>query len=356
MTKIESFLNKFPSNHTKAVYKSFLKKYFELLKIDPEKYISKNRDYKKDIELFLKSLKGRPPLTIRCSISCIKTFLSENDVDFKEKYWKNISKRIQGSRPWTEKQVPTPNQLKRILTHGDARARSFFLTLLSSGMRIGELCQITKNDLHLDEKPPRIRIHGKYTKSGDARNTFITDEARNSLEAWLKIRKNYLKKNAELLNARFDHYKISVDDNRVFPFEPQAGRTMWNRMVKNSELFEIDESTNRLKMNVHSLRTFFRTKLGDVIKTDVIEELMGHEGYLTGSYRDYDLNTLGENYIKGSHKLLIFETIADLSDVHEELKEKDKELKDLKHEMEIMRRQMNQLMTEKLIELDKRKK
>jgi len=350
MTKIESFLNKFPSPHTKAVYKSFLKKYFKLIKTDPEIYFSEERNYKKDIELFLKSLQGKPPMTIRTKISCIRTFLSENDVDFKEKYWKGISKRIQGSKPWTEKQVPTPKQLKRILTHGDARSRSFFLTLLSSGMRIGELCQIKSNDLHLDEKPPRIRIQGKYTKSGNARDTFLTDETKNSLEAWLNIRRDYIKKNVDSLNKRFNHYKISRSDDRVFPFKPDAGRVMWNRMVKNSELFELDESTNRLKMNVHGLRAFFRTKLGDVIKTDVIEALMGHEGYLTGSYRSYDLNTLRDNYNKGSHKLLIFESTPDLSGVHEELLEKDREIDDLKRQMMELKAEVTEIRLKRLEE------
>lgn len=349
MNKIDNFLNKFNSKNTKASYKSFLNNYFKVLKTNPETYFNSKRDYKKDIELYLNHLKDTPPLSIRGSLSCIKSFLSENDIDFKDKYWKSISKRIKGSKPWTEKKIPSPNELKRILTHGDARSRSFFLILLSSGMRIGELCQIRIKDLYLNEKPTRIRIQGKYTKSGDARDTFITDEAKNSLKEWLNIREDYIKKNVESLNIRFD-YKITKPEKeeRVYPFKPSAGRTMWNHLIKKCDLFELDDSTKRLKMNVHRLRSYFRTKLGDIIRTDVIETLMGHEGYLTGSYRDYDINTLRKNYLKGCHKLLIFETEADISEVKEELLEKDKQIRDMQKTLDEMKAQITELRLEKL--------
>jgi len=51
--------------------------------------------------------------------------------------------------------------------------------------------------------------------------------------------------------------------------------------LEKSKFGEKDKTTNRHKLHPHVLRKFFRTRMGTVIKVDIVEALMGHEGYLT---------------------------------------------------------------------------
>ena len=77
------------------------------------------------------------------------------------------------------------------------------------------------------------------------------------------------------------------------------------------------------------LRKFFRTKLGSVILVDVVEALMGHEGYLTEVYRRYSMDDLAKFYKQGEHALLVFTESGEISRLRQEIEEKNKQLQTL---------------------------
>ena len=93
----------------------------------------------------------------------------ENDIEFPQILWRRLSRRIKGNRARTQDRIPDIKELKQILMQMPQQGIAFYLTLLSSGMRIGELLQITLDDIKLDEEPSRIEILGGYTKSGTNR-------------------------------------------------------------------------------------------------------------------------------------------------------------------------------------------
>ncbi|GBE55150.1 MAG TPA: hypothetical protein ENH28_06225 [Euryarchaeota archaeon] len=55
----------------------------------------------------------------------------------------------------------------------------------------------------------------------------------------------------------------------------------------------------------NGLRKFFRSQLATAIPVDIVETLMGHEGYLTGDRR-YSEKELGEYYSKGEHNFTYY--------------------------------------------------
>ena len=67
--------------------------------------------------------------------------------------------------------------LKKIIEHSDAKHRALFLTLISSGMRIGESLALRKMDIFENERPVRIHIRAEITKTKEERSTFISSEA-----------------------------------------------------------------------------------------------------------------------------------------------------------------------------------
>ncbi|MCK4434976.1 tyrosine-type recombinase/integrase, partial [Candidatus Bathyarchaeota archaeon] len=294
--------------------------------------------------------KTKPPKSVQTWLAAVKSFLMENDVELPQRFWKRISKRIGSTRAVTEDIVPSNVQLRQILSHMRIKGKSFYLTLASSGMRIGELLKLKLDDVNFDVSPTRINIRAEYTKSGGRRYAFISDEATESLKEWLKIRD----KNLRTAIGRSKHRpptnkegkvlgkapKRSVKDERLFPFTKQSAYQIWNNALDNTKLNGMDERTNRHKIHAHVLRKFFRSRMATIIPVDIVEALMGHEGYLTEVYRRYTSEQLGEFYKKGEATVNVFGAIgvgeefsklkqehAGLSSVVEDLVEDKKRLR-----------------------------
>ncbi len=74
----------------------------------------------------------------------------------------------------------------------DVRGRALYLTLASSGMRIGETLKVKVADLEMDKEPVRIMVRGEHTKNGDSRIAFVSTEAKEALAEWLRRREHWL--------------------------------------------------------------------------------------------------------------------------------------------------------------------
>ncbi|MEM2175328.1 MAG: site-specific integrase, partial [Candidatus Micrarchaeia archaeon] len=336
MALIENFLKNFNSENTKIAYKWALYQFFKNVYKDfkeeeienfAENYIKtrKIEEIEKDIENFFASIKDEPPKSIKLQLAAIKSFLLENNIELKEIFWRRIRRRIKGSRALTIDIVPNINELKKILMNTNIQGRALFFLLASSGMRIGEALKLKLNDIDLDNDPAKINIRGEYTKSGNPRIAFISKEAKEHLLEWLKQRGNYL----EVAVKRSKIFAKNPNDDRIFPFEETTAYSLWKNALKKSGLYKKDSSTNRLVIHPHVLRKFFRTKMATLIPIDVVEALMGHEGYLTEVYRRYSIEELGNFYKKGEPAITIFPNIETNEKVIKELEEKNKELQDL---------------------------
>jgi len=326
MSKVKKVLDNYDNPQTKRNFEVAITRFFESvygegsfanLEEIAEKYFNEDRKHGEDIQKFLRSLNGLAPLTIKLKISNVKTFLLENDIELKQKFWKKINRRIKGSRALTLDRIPTPNELKKLLLHVPIQGKAVFLCLESSGMRIGELLKSNIDDLYLNEEPARIQIRGEITKTGNSRHAFFSREAKESLTEWLKVREEYLRAAV----AKSHLYEKSLEDSRIFPFDPATAYSMWKIALHKSGLNGKDKSTGREKIHPHTLRKFFRTRLGSVIPVDVIEALMGHEKYLTEVYRKYSLEDLKRFYLKGESALLIFTDAAEVTKLRQEVEE-----------------------------------
>ena len=358
MNKIEDFLSKCKSESTKLTYGSHLNKFFKTINAEPNTYFNTTKThkaYEKDVEKYWKSLKDRPPMTTRCAICTVKKFFMENDINLKPEVWKTISNKTKGSRAITKIMVPTRQQLKELLGHGDAKSRALFFVLLSSGMTISEACKIKLDDVKLTEEPVRIIIKKEHTRNRKQRNVFISDEAAGALKEWLKIRKKYLVKMSKIVNERFKNYHKSSNDDRVFPFTPTAAMAFWHKSLNSAKYAKKDKQTKRYRMPLHCLRTYFKDNMSLKIPVDVVEYFMGYESYLTNSYDKYKNNPkqLAEMYQKGMNAVSIFEIPADVTKIEElqkqfdnQLLEKDKQIADMKAEIQEMKTRILELSTE----------
>lgn len=331
------YLETYSSENTKRVYKAALKLYLKIVYGDGElatlasKYIQEERDYKTDIQNFLAKINGKPPTTVRLYISAVKIFLMENDVELREKFWKSITRRVKGSMARTRDKIPSNAQLRRIIMHMPVHGKALYLTLASSGMRIGEALKLELDDIELDQDPPRINVRGENTKSGDRRITFISGETKEHIVEWLKYRTEYLK----TASKRSRHRK-TTEDTKLFPFGMSNAHFIWKTALDKTKLNGVDKSTKRHQYHPHVLRKFFRTRMGPVISVDITEALMGHKGYLTDIYRRYDEDKLAEFYKKGETAVAVFGKVedalmkADVTKLENRILELNREVADLK--------------------------
>lgn len=247
---------------------------------------------------------------------------------------KSKSKEIKGTRAVTIDVVPTNDQLREILQYGDIKARALFLVLSSSGMRIGEALKLRPEDIDMSKTPTKIHLRAEITKTGNSRITFISEEATEALKLWLKNRERYIENAVKKTNFK---NRKSPDSPYVFPFSYQVAQTIWKNLIEKAGYNEKDPSTNRYKMHIHTLRKYFRTRMSLKIPADVVEALMGHEGYLTHVYRRYGEHELAEMYLKAEQQIVIIKLPLDVIEI-------EKNLTKLRSENLKLRRDLDRVM------------
>jgi integrase len=336
MKSISQFLELYPKKNTKDVYRAGIYAFFEFFDSEIKRngkkvtkneaaqfektaneYLTLNDGKKADLEVYVNDLMrfaahlhNKPPKTAKTYLGAIKEYLGYNGIEFTQRQLKTIRLKLPKGGVRTIENDMDRKIIQQILQHTDIKGRALFLTEASSGMRIGEALQIELDDVlpYLENNPVMISIRGEYTKTGEQRSVFISAEAKDALIEWLKVRKQYLKsavnKNRGLINNGNAKLKI-LDDTRLFPFTDNNALEMWNNAVNNAGLLSIDKGTNRKQLRIHQLRKFFRSQLALGCPVDIVEALMGHEGYLTEAYRRYTKAQMAEYYLKNEHYITI---------------------------------------------------
>ena len=326
--------------------RSILKQFFIEIKIKPESYLKNEHDYKEIIKTWWDNHYKECYSTRNGKISYVKIFHEEHDIELSEKFWKKLKKKGRGTRPVTIDRCPTPQEIKRILNHGDLLEKTLVLMFVSSGARIGEILKLEPK--HIDwesHKNIMLKITNDIAKNGNPRVTFISNEAKESLIEWLKIRKDWL--NVAVKKSK-NFGEKNPDDPRIFPFSYKSAHVKWNRMLKKAELTQKDPTTDTYVLHFNTIRKFFNTNMKLELPSAVVECLEGHDGYLDGSYLRYSQKQLAEEYRKGEHRVSIFSIPPDYSEVNESLKEKDNQIKQMQNQLDELKAQIIDLRLEKL--------
>jgi len=360
MSRVEEFLKMYRSQNTVRAYGWALTEFFKSvygenehrLEEHAERYFSEKRNYEQDIQNFLGVINDRPPKSVRLCLAAVRTFLVENDVELPAKFWRRLIKRVRGSRALTLDKVPSNVDLRRIIMHMPVHGKALFLTLASSGMRIGECLKLKVEDVELDTKPVKVNIRGEYTKTGNSRIAFVSREAEEAIQEWLKVRSQYI----EAACGKSHTYGKTTEDQRLFPFEANTAYAIWKNALRKAGFLKKDTQTNRHTVHPHVLRKFFRTKLGSVIPVDVVEALMGHEGYLTEVYRRYSHEDLAKFYSLGEAAVSVLAETEEVAKLRVEVEERNRQLQALVNGLTAENMELKKRISqaeEKLLELEK---
>jgi len=321
---VTKFIDTYKEPNTRRTYERHLSNFFDWVNKQPEDYFKQKNDFQKDIETYFERLylDNVPPKTRKVSLAAIKVFMLYNLPKYDEKlppsFWYKLSRgKYKGSSAVTKDKVPTPETLKKILMGANLRSKTLYMMLATSGMRISEALSLKWTDIDFRTNPVSIYLNPEVTKTDEGRHVFITPECKEVLLEWQETKHLYAEKRKKSWANRYDSTK-------VFPFTYQNALCMWWTMLKNSGLnSDKDKDKGRYVYHPHALRKYFRSRLAKALAPDYIEFLLGHTTPRTKEYLYLPVEDLGQEYLSGVDRLLIFEVTPDYTDIHKSLAEKD---------------------------------
>lgn len=297
----KEWLDQFENENTRRQYEIALEQFEEHVSVSLSTYIEdlKCEDFWEDLQRFWSSLSDKAPKTQNNRVRVVKLFFQDNGVRIPHRDWSKFRRRrMKSSRPQTQDRAGTKEEWRKLIMNmASPQGRALYLTLLSTGARVGELLQTREEDLDLESDPGRINLRAEYTKGGVGdRTIFLTDEAEVALRDYLEWREG--KKNAA---------GVSYDETEeVFPFTQQTARQMLYSALERAGLDERDRETGRRKIHTHSTRKFFRSncRLGEALT----HAIMGHREYLDQSYLRVDPTRAAREFKENMNHLKIFES------------------------------------------------
>ena len=235
----------------------------------------------------LNSLK-KAPKTIRDYFSFFKLYLHYRGIRLTAE---DVKQSIDFPAKITEEKYPlTPETIRDILNVSSYSKKGLYLSLLSSGMRIGEAVQIRKKDIFLDFDRILIRVPAKITKTKQGRTTYISREAAKFVIPKMKK-----------INDDDLIFGTNINQYSSLNAEEKAFRD-YLKKIGFSEKYD----TGRLKISLHSFRAFFFTKAARVHDENYAHKMTGHGGYLMQYDRLTDEEKL-EMYVTLEPELLIYD-------------------------------------------------
>lgn len=315
MYRPTEFLGTVINASTKNTYKTALIRYLEILGYNVTKdrsldeiwidYLSHTINPSSDILLFVSQSQAisLSPKTIRLYGQIVIMYLKEAGIEISNKVLRKLRTQTPISRPISREAELTRDILQTLINNANLRLKTEILVAISSGMRIGELLKFQVQDIHLNSTPVEIYLRAESTKNKTARTVFISKETADALQQWLEFRETLVSMG-----------KIHPNETRCFPYAKSTEIAKLKLLLMKCNLYEKDEQTHRTTIHFHLFRKYFLTEFKLAASAEVAEELAGHTGYLSDSYRRLTKKAQQEEYLKAERNLTIDNAYVELSD------------------------------------------
>ncbi len=271
-------------------------------------YFTEPRRYETDLTLFIRYMLDHDyaPLTIKNTFSIINVWFTWNDVVISPRKLNLIKNKLPKGKPISKKERDIdPEIIQGIVNQMSVPMAALLITLMSTGMRIGEATSILISDIDFESKPAELQIRDAITKTKTDRYTFLSTEAVKAINSWLLIKEKWGERAATVCKNLMDLDK-PVDDGRLFPFVPSTVNKAFNRYLKKAGVYEADPKTGRATISPHLFRGYFisRMKAGGMIP-DIAEMLAGHEPKYHGAYDIYSKDMVREAYLSAEYAVCL---------------------------------------------------
>ena len=151
-----------------------------------------------------------------------------------------------------------------ILRNCSHKREMLYLAQSSSGMRIGEMLQIRKSDVHTHMARLMVRIPAKYTKTGMARTTFFSAEAAKMVMPRL---------------TKIDDADLVFGTGCDLSTGVSAEGTYLSKLQKKIGINDKYETNRRNVITTHTFRAYFITKVSRK-DPNLAKFFSGQKGYM----------------------------------------------------------------------------
>ena len=233
---------------------------------------------REDISAFIEHEqdRGLAPTSVHTRLQAVYAFLNfliQRDVLHPDLLKRKLRIKLPDALP----RAIDPEDIKQLLSVlKDPRDRALLLTLLRTGMRIGELLNTKIQDLNLKEQCIEIF---EAQKNRIGRVVYLSKDAHRALQKWLKIRK-----------SQTDYLFYG---HRGRPLCYEAARGVFKKYLDKAQL-------SHKPYSLHCLRhTFASEMLNGGMSLQSLQELLGHSDIeMTRRYARLTDNTRREEYYK----------------------------------------------------------
>jgi len=189
------------------------------------------------------------------------------------------------------------DEIKLVLDNANPVKKALYLTLLSSGMRIGEALQLRKRDIDTSQERIKLRIQAGYSKTSTGRTTFVSKEASGFLLTKLRGLDD-----GDLVFGKHENIQFAVTN------EIQIFQHACNRAGLDTKY----QSNKRRMITLHSFRAYFITKVSRK-DPNFAKRLAGQKGYLLEYDRMNDKEKL-DLYLQIEPSLFVYSQVIEKDD------------------------------------------
>lgn len=341
------------TNQNKSGFRDFLD---ERHNMDEHKFVSRVTSNQMDLYKTLREYvvfldqQNFAPKTIKSKMAAINGYLRHLGLKI---YSEDLKQNMRMPKPVKHREIPlTKEIIQRLLRNSTPRLQTAILVCASSGMRIGELVQLKLSDIDMNTTPVTVNIRAETTKTRQARETFLTTEAVNSLKDYL-IRHFGWSENSSNINdvcifgrtALNRTLKEKTKDSSYTSSTSLLIRALKLQLDKIPDL-QAKNPNGRNAIHFHAFRKYFRTTVGNEVGRDFAEALIGHSFYMD-TYYQLPEDKKREMYLKAEQFLTFSENSkleGDLRSVSEKYHALEEKVNRLMRYMETQSIQVPELL------------
>jgi len=296
----------------------------EMKHAEPEEVIDTIQDW-----INTSNTKGN---NMRCRVTQVHKYLRYRGVKLDSMDMKDLEYKIELTE---ERRALQLDEIQKIIEQARPKRKALYITLASTGMTVGEACQIRKGDMDFTQSRIVIDIKAKYTKKDSRpRKVYLSREAERHLKRFLdKIGPN------DLVFGESENPALSI----------AAEQMSLRRIVDNLGINTKYESGLR-HITLHAFRAYFFTKAMQKHDIAYAHRLCGHQGHLEMYARWSDEKKL-KMFIELEPELYIFMKKPDSEEMYslkEHIKKQDKEARLILYELnEVAQKTLPRLRKEK---------
>lgn len=251
----EVFIGKKYNNSTKEQIIEELR-----IKDDDSKYVLLNK--------FAEFLGSKNPGTIQHYVSYVRKYLRSQGIKTTIEEMKELVTIPTLVKDEQRKPLGL-DTIKTLLDNCKERRRGLYLTLLSSGMRVGECLNLRVRDFDFTQDPVLVTIPGKFTKTKQARQTYISREAKEVL--------------LRMVKSKSPDEPVFI--KKISPHMVVTQEKLFSDLREKCGITERYPDTKRFVVNIHAFRSYFHTKASKVHGDQYANAIDGHQSYLGQYYR-----------------------------------------------------------------------